>query len=229
MKRKLDILLTIIFLAGVTYVSFFAGIPLKKANATEEVKKVIVVDAGHGGNDPGKVSGNNVLEKDVNLQIATKLANELENAGFKVVMTRTEDNGLYKEDDVNKKAADLRARCEIAEEENADLLISIHQNSFSDSNVRGGQTFYYTHSVKDKKMASLIQEHLKSADKDNTREAKANDSYYLLIHTPCICVIVECGFLSNAAEAELLVSDEYQNRLADSITDGVKEYFEVTG
>lgn len=173
--------------------------------------------------------GNNVLEKDVNLQIATKLANELENAGFRVVMTRTEDNGLYKEDDVNKKAADLRARCEIAEEENADLLISIHQNSFSDSNVRGGQTFYYTHSVKGKKMASLIQEHLKSADKDNTREAKANDSYYLLIHTPCICVIVECGFLSNAAEAELLVSDEYQNRLADSITDGVKEYFEVTG
>lgn len=229
MKRKLDILLTIIFLAGVTYVSFFAGIPLKKANATEEVKKVIVVDAGHGGNDPGKVSGNNVLEKDVNLQIATKLANELENAGFRVVMTRTEDNGLYKEDDVNKKAADLRARCEIAEEENADLLISIHQNSFSDSNVRGGQTFYYTHSVKGKKMALLIQEHLKSADKDNTREAKANDSYYLLIHTPCICVIVECGFLSNAAEAELLVSDEYQNRLADSITDGVKEYFEVTG
>ena len=68
-----------------------------------------------------------------------------------------------------------------------------------------------------------------AADKDNTREAKANDSYYLLIHTPCICVIVECGFLSNAAEAELLVSDEYQNRLADSITDGVKEYFEVTG
>ena len=229
MKRKLDILLTIIFLAGVTYVSFFAGIPLKKANATEEVKKVIVVDAGHGGNDPGKVSGNNVLEKDVNLQIASKLANELENAGFKVVMTRTEDNGLYKEDDINKKAADLRARCEIAEEENADLLISIHQNSFSDSNVRGGQTFYYTYSVKGKKMASLIQEHLKSADKDNTREAKANDSYYLLIHTPCICVIVECGFLSNAAEAELLVSDEYQNRLADSITDGVKEYFEVTG
>lgn len=229
MKRKLDILLTIIFLAGVTYVSFFAGIPLKKANATEEVKKVIVVDAGHGGNDPGKVSGNNVLEKDVNLQIATKLANELENAGFKVIMTRTEDNGLYKEDDVNKKAADLRARCEIAEEENADLLISIHQNSFSDSNVRGGQTFHYTHSVKGKKMASLIQKHLKSADKDNTREAKANDSYYLLIHTPCICVIVECGFLSNAAEAELLVSDEYQNRLADSITDGVKEYFEVTG
>lgn len=229
MKRKLDILLTIIFLAGVTYVSFFAGIPLKKANATEEVKKIIVVDAGHGGNDPGKVSGNNVLEKDVNLQIATKLANELENAGFKVIMTRTEDNGLYKEDDVNKKAADLRARCEIAEEENADLLISIHQNSFSDSNVRGGQTFHYTHSVKGKKMASLIQKHLKSADKDNTREAKANDSYYLLIHTPCICVIVECGFLSNAAEAELLVSDEYQNRLADSITDGVKEYFEVTG
>lgn len=229
MKRKLDILLTIIFLAGVTYVSFFAGIPLKKANATEEVKKVIVVDAGHGGNDPGKVSGNNVLEKDVNLQIASKLANELENAGFKVIMTRTEDNGLYKEDDVNKKAADLRARCEIAEEENADLLISIHQNSFSDSNVRGGQAFYYTHSVKGKKMALLIQEHLKSADKDNTREAKANDSYYLLIHTPCICVIVECGFLSNAAEAELLISDEYQNRLADSITDGVKEYFEVTG
>lgn len=229
MKRKLDILLTIIFLAGVTYVSFFAGIPLKKANATEEAKKVIVVDAGHGGNDPGKVSGNNVLEKDINLQIATKLANELENAGYKVVMTRTEDNGLYKEDDINKKAVDLRARCEIAEKENADLLISIHQNSFSDSSVRGGQTFYYTHSDKGKKMATLIQKHLKSADKDNTREAKANDSYYLLIHTPCICVIVECGFLSNAAETELLVTDEYQNRLVGSITDGVKEYFEVTG
>lgn len=229
MKRKLDILLTIILLAGVTYVSFFAGIPLKKANATEEAKKVIVVDAGHGGNDPGKVSGNNVLEKDINLQIATKLANELENAGYKVIMTRTEDNGLYKEDDINKKAVDLRARCEIAEKENADLLISIHQNSFSDSSVRGGQTFYYTHSDKGKKMATLIQKHLKSADKDNTREAKANDSYYLLIHTPCICVIVECGFLSNAAETELLVTDEYQNRLVGSITDGVKEYFEVTG
>lgn len=227
MKKKLDIIMSVILLAGVFYVSFFHGI---SAGAVESVsqpeQRIIVVDAGHGGNDPGKIGVNGAKEKDINLIIAKKLAKKLTDNGYSVIMTREDDTGLYSEDDVNKKAADLKKRCELSDENNTSLMVSIHQNSFSGSEVKGSQVFYYTHSAEGKKAAELIQKSLKEiVNPSNTRVAKANDSYYLLVHTKCPTVIVECGFLSNPSEAGLLTDDEYQDKIVKAVAQGIDEYF----
>lgn len=212
--------MSIVLLISVFYVSFFA------IYDTEAAENVIIVDAGHGGIDPGKVGVDSSVEKDLNLEIAIKLANELENDGYKVLLTRTEDNGLYDASDTNKKASDLQKRCQIAEKYHANLMISIHQNSFPDSRVKGAQVFYYKHSTEGKKLANRIQEAIKTeVDNKNTRSAKYNDNYYLLLHTSCPTVIVECGFMSNKDELQLLKSDEYQTQLCHAITKAVNDYF----
>lgn len=222
MKKTLDLVMSLVMLVSIFFVSFFHGI---SAGAAEDTI-TIVVDAGHGGIDPGKIGINKTKEKDLNLIIAKKIASQLTTAGYKVIMTRTDDSGLYSEDDINKKATDLKKRCEIAMESNADLYISIHQNSFSSESVKGGQVFFYTHSVEGKKAADYVQQALKeTVDSTNTRSAKANDSYYLLVHTPCPTIIVECGFLSNRLEADKLTTDEYQNQIAEAIVQGINKFF----
>ena len=226
MKKKIDIIMAVIMLVSVFYVSFFHGSDTRNAQSVSVAdSKIIVVDAGHGGVDPGKIGANGAKEKDINLIIAKKLAKKLTDNGYSVIMTREDDSGLYEEDDVNKKASDLKKRCEIADNGNASLMVSIHQNSFSGSEVKGSQVFYYTHSDEGKLIAQAIQSSLKRmVNPSNTRAAKTNDSYYLLIHTKCPTVIVECGFLSNPEEAYLLTDDEYQEKLADAIVTGIDEY-----
>ena len=226
MKKKIDIIMAVIMLVSVFYVSFFHGSDTRNAQSVSVAdSKIIVVDAGHGGVDPGKIGANGAKEKDINLIIAKKLAKKLTDNGYSVIMTREDDSGLYEEDDVNKKASDLKKRCEIADNGNASLMVSIHQNSFSGSEVKGSQVFYYTHSDEGKLIAQAIQSSLKRmVNPSNTRAAKTNDSYYLLIHTKCPTVIVECGFLSNPEEAYLLTDDEYQEKLAAAIFTGIDEY-----
>lgn len=226
MKKKIDIIMAVIMLVSVFYVSFFHGSDTRNAQIVSVAdSKIIVVDAGHGGVDPGKIGANGAKEKDINLIIAKKLAKKLTDNGYSVIMTREDDSGLYEEDDVNKKASDLKKRCEIADNGNASLMVSIHQNSFSGSEVKGSQVFYYTHSDEGKLIAQAIQSSLKRmVNPSNTRAAKTNDSYYLLIHTKCPTVIVECGFLSNPEEAYLLTDDEYQEKLAIAIFTGIDEY-----
>lgn len=185
----------------------------------------IVIDPGHGGVDPGMLGVNNTVEKELNLAVSYMLKEELENQGMTVVLTRTTDDGLYLETDKNKKIADMKKRCEIITESDAQMVVSIHQNSFSDSNVCGAQVFYYKHSEKGKQLAQCIQDSMKNnLDETNNRRVKANDSYYMLIHTPCPTVIVECGFITNYDEAELLVSEEYQKKVSKAIAEGVMEY-----
>lgn len=203
----------------------------KEASETSETiadtsDMVIVIDAGHGGRDSGKVSVDNVTyEKDINLAIAYKLKSYLEAEGIKVIMTRETDDGLYVESDSNKKAADLRRRIEVIERASPVLVVSIHQNSYHESYVRGAQTFYYTTSAEGKELAEIIQEQLRlSLDPENERKAKANDSYYLLKKTSVPIVIVECGFLSNPEEAALLATKDYQDRVAFQIHLGVMQY-----
>lgn len=175
----------------------------------------IVIDPGHGGRDPGKVGINNSLEKDINLQIALKLKSLLELNDINVIMTREEDIGLYSESDSNKKRADLNNRVDIIHNSKADLAISIHQNSFTEEYVKGAQVFYYQQSSEGKKLAEILQEQLKKTIADgNHRKAKSNTTYYMLTRTECPLVIVECGYLSNTKEAELLLEDEYQEKMA---------------
>lgn len=186
---------------------------------------LVVIDPGHGGIDPGMLGVNDTIEKEINLSIAYILKEKLEEQGMSVVLTRTTDDGLYEETDINKKIADMKKRCEIITESKADIVVSIHQNSFSDSRVNGAQVFYYKHSVEGQKLAQCIQDCMKEqVDESNNRKIKANDSYYMLIHTPCPTVIVECGFITNYDEAALLVTEEYQRIVADAIAAGIKQY-----
>ena len=192
---------------------------------TERDRFCVVIDAGHGGVDPGKVGGRGELEKEINLKIAEKLKLFLEASDVKVVMTRTTDTGLYDENSSNKKVQDMKQRVQIIEEAQPDIAVSIHQNSYHQEDVSGGQVFYYGKSEKGKKLAQIVQKRFDYVlGEKNTRAAKANDSYYLLLHVKEPIIIVECGFLSNWEEAEKLKSEDYQNRLAWTIHMGILEY-----
>lgn len=194
-----------------------------------EDKERIVIDPGHGGVDPGKVGIDDSLEKEINLAIALKIKEILSKDGYEVILTRETDTGLYEENDSNKKSADMKARCKIIEDSKADLVVSIHQNSFSQQSVKGAQVFYYEQSPEGEKLAKEIQMAMQElVDETNNRDVKANSSYYMLLHTPCPTVIVECGFLSNSEEAKLLGTDEYQEKIANAVCHGIEEYLSDT-
>ena len=195
------------------------------AGLKQPKQPVVVVDAGHGGNDPGKVAVNGSLEKDINLAIAKRLAWYLEQADVTVIMTRDSDSGLYSQNDSKKKTSDMQKRCRIMNESKADLAVSIHQNSYHDEEIFGGQVFYYADSAPGKRLAERIQKRFDYVlGAENRRQPKANESYYLLLHAECPAVIVECGFLSNWREASLLGDEEYQDRMAYTIHMGILEY-----
>ena len=198
---------------------------IAKFSPKQKEKVTIVLDAGHGGMDPGKVGVNGALEKDINLSIALKLKKLLEQNDIEVIMTRSDDSGLYSSGDSNKKAADMRKRVDIINNSNAFLAISIHQNSFTQESIKGSQVFYYTSSDTGKEFAEIMQDQLKKSLQDgNKRAAKANDSYYMLRKTKCPIVIVECGYLSNYGEAALLTYDKYQDKMAWAIHLGLISY-----
>lgn len=215
------LLLVIVFL-----VSRHAGMMVSGKNVVAgKEKPVVVIDVGHGGNDPGKIGVDGTLEKDINLMIALKLKEYLEASDVKVVMTREKDQGLYKESDSQKKITDMRNRVTLINETKPDIVVSIHQNSYHEEAINGAQVFYYKSSEKGKKLAEIIQKRFDFVLGDqNRRLAKANDNYYLLLHVKHPIVIVECGFLSNWAESASLNSEEYQNRVAWTVHMGVMEY-----
>lgn len=185
----------------------------------------IVIDAGHGGIDPGKVGINDALEKDINLALALKLRNKFSQDSIRIILTRDSDTGLYSEGSTNKKAEDMQTRCKIISDASPIFTVSLHQNSYPSPEVCGAQVFYFGQSQDGKKLADMIQDSLISnVDPDNHRVAKANESYYLLKKTPTPTVIVECGFLSNPTEADLLLTDDYQNLLVDAIYNGIQNY-----
>lgn len=193
--------------------------------ATEKKKPCVVIDAGHGGADPGKVGINGALEKDINLEIAKKLQMFLEMADVEVILTRDSDAGLYDENASNKKVQDMKRRVSIIEEAHPVMTVSIHQNSYHEEYVHGAQAFYYKSSEQSKELAEKIQQALlNGVDSENKRTAKSNDSYYLLKKTSSPIVIVECGFLSNNEEALKLESEYYQEKLAWAIHLGILQY-----
>ena len=155
-------------------------------------KELIVVDAGHGGFDPGKVGTAGTLEKDINLLIALKLQKILEDSGYRVIMTRDTDTELCDAGATRKKAEDLKTRVGIINENKPALAVSIHQNSYHEEGIHGAQVFYYGTSAESKKLAEILQEELvRFVDPENHRQAKANDTYYLLKKTQVPVVIVE--------------------------------------
>ena len=187
----------------------------------QAAKGTIVLDPGHGGDDPGMIGAGGINEKKLNLIYAKKLQALLEAEGYRVVLTRETEEGLYDVDAAHKKAQDMQRRVAIIAEEAPLITVSIHQNSYQDAQIHGAQVFYYSHSEEGKRMAEVMQKALLKADEENTRQAKANDTYYLLKRTEVPTIIVECGFLSNPEEAAKLVSPKYQEKLAEAIAEGI--------
>ena len=152
----------------------------------------------------------------------------LEKEKCRVIMTRESDIGLYQESDTNKKTADLKKRVEMMNQEEVDLIISVHQNSFSGESSRGAQVFYHSGSESGETFAKLLQAQLiSSLDTSNHREAKGNTDYYLLKNTEKTAVIVECGFLSNQEEARKLCDEAYQRQVAWAIAQGTMQYIDT--
>jgi len=192
---------------------------------TEERRYKIVIDAGHGGIDPGKIGINGVEEQKINLKIAQKLKYYLEAQDVEVILTREGEGGLYDENASNKKVQDMKRRVDIIEQNVPDAVVSIHQNSYPEECVHGAQVFYFTGSRESKVLAEKIQQSLvEKTDRENHRKEKANDSYYLLKKTSVPIVIVECGFLSNLSEADKLCDELYQDRIAWVIHLAVLQY-----
>ena len=192
--------------------------------------RLVVIDAGHGAADSGKVGINDVLEKDINLSIALRLKELLEQQDIKVVMTREDDEGTYPKTGANRKMRDMQKRVEVINKEQPALTVSIHQNSYPDDSVSGPQTFYYEGSNESKAAAEILQKQLiTTLQPHKERVAKSNTAYYLLKNTNYPVVIVECGFLTNQEEAKLLCEEEYQQRAAWAIHLGILQYLNTGG
>ena len=204
--------------------SFFCGRGLAVYGHTSSAC-TIILDAGHGGIDPGKIGTNGALEKDINLSITFKLKQLLENKGYNVVLTREDSNDLSSEDATNHKREDMNNRSDIISNSNAALTVSIHQNSFPDESVHGPQVFYYESSGASELLASTVLATLEeSLSVTESRGIKKNSDYYILKKSPTPTIIVECGFLSNPSEADCLITDSYQNKIARGIYLGICEY-----
>lgn len=219
----------VLFIAGIiTYIT--AKDVFEEVSVKGGKKYKVVIDSGHGGIDPGKVGVNGAYEKDINLAIALYLKKELEDKDCEVIMTRETDTGLYNENDSSKKAADLKRRVELMNNGNPDVIVSIHQNSFTQESSKGAQVFYQTTSTEGKKFAEIMQKQLAdSLDKSNKRVAKPNSDYYILKNSKSVAIIVECGFLSNPQEAQMLVSSDYQKKIAEAVAAGVLDYLKTAG
>ena len=209
--------------------------------ASEEVIKImpitnktIIVDAGHGGIDPGSMTDDqSVKEKDVNLKITKKVKELLEASCAMVILTRNDDTSLYTEQvgkTIRQKYNEnLKNRKKIIQESSADMFISIHLNKFQESKYYGAQTFYPAGKEDDKQLATYIQGELKRVvDKTNNRKIKSTNDIYLIKDNEIPSTLIECGFLSNDKEAKLLNDEEYQDQIAWAIYVGIQKYFSET-
>jgi len=203
-------------------------LPSPSRNAEAEASFTIVIDAGHGGEDGG-CEGNGLVEKDLNLDIAMRLASLFHKSGINTVMTRETDILLY---DVNsdyegkKKAQDVRRRLQIANEQNNPLLVSIHMNYFAQTQYSGLQVWYSKNDPRSRTLANLIQSSVKSSLQPNNKRAvkEADSSIFLLHNANFPALLIECGFLSNPEEARALAEEDYRQKLAESIFNAIMTY-----
>lgn len=187
----------------------------------------VVIDAGHGGVDPGGVGvTTKVRESDINLAIAKKLKSLLQSAGVTVVLTREDENGLYGIYTKNYKKVDLAKRKEIIVNTNPDAVVSIHMNRFTNRSLRGAQAFYNESSETGKFLASCVQIEFENKLPESTKGIAKGD-YYMLKCSPAAAIIAECGFLSNSEDEKLLITNEYQDKVAYALFCGLVRYFSL--
>lgn len=229
-KKRLSLILGIVLLALFTFTFQIAKKEdIVETTGTPVSGKTIVIDAGHGIPDEGAQSRNGTTEAETNLKITLKLQNLLEQSGCKVILTRSDENAIYDLDAKTlrqKKISDIHNRVKIGNESSADLFVSIHLNKIPQEQYYGWQCFYKTGDEKSTKLAKSIQESLnKAIKKENKRVAMKLDKVYIMKHVEIPISIVECGFLSNPEEEKELLSDEYQDKLAWGIYNGIINYF----
>lgn len=193
-------------------------------------EKIVILDAGHGGEDPGTVGVTGVYEKDLNLQMVLQIGELLEERGYVVVYTRTDDRLLYTEEENIKgirKTSDLKNRCKAANKYPDSILVSIHMNSFGDGKYSGLQVYYSSNDDESRGLAEKIQSSVRDGlQKENKRVIKEGKGMYILDKSEPTSVLIECGFLSNKVECEKLSEKEYQKELSFSIVCGIIEYIE---
>lgn len=199
---------------------------ITEAGARIQNKATVLIDVGHGGEDGGAVGVDGITEKNLNLSISLILRETLVRNGYNVIMTREDDVDLS-DDNLNsvseRKKSDMYKRIEIINNSKADIAISIHQNYFEQSQYKGLQTFYSNENSKS--LAELIQKIVvEDLQNDNNRLAKQVDEKFLLNNSKIPMLIVECGFISNAEEANLLKDELYQIELATCIYKGIDIY-----
>lgn len=233
MKNK-SIIFIVFILVFTSYIFFAETKITYAANKyfSEEQKKdkIILIDPGHGGIDGGAVSKKGTVEKEVNLNIGLKLKENLEKQGYKVIMTREDDIGLYEDNGSvkEKKRVDLNNRCKIKNDSNCDMFISIHLNMFTQSQYYGAQV-WYSDNDESKEFARIVQQNLiDDLDNSNKRKEKpAKNSFKILRCRDVIpSIIVECGFLSNPQEEEKLKEEYYQQKIADSLLKSINMYYD---
>lgn len=207
---------TIFFNQGTTYVYL-----------SPKPSYTVVIDAGHGGIDGGTIGKTtNTKESDLNLIYSQKLEKQLIQAGFNVVQTRTTKDGLYTLGTKNYKKEDMQNRKDIITSANADIVISIHMNSFQAASSRGAQVFYNSSNESGKQLAISIQNQLNNGLDGPQKNASPGD-YYLVKCTTTPAVIVECGFLSNPTEEQLLTNEDYQEKICYLIMCGVLNFYQI--
>jgi N-acetylmuramoyl-L-alanine amidase len=228
MRYKSTAIVAFIVLVAVTF-GFFARIYRDELTVeTVASERLIILDAGHGGEDPGTSTADGVLEKDLNLEITLLLGQMLMDKGYTVIYTRTEDKLLYAPEENIKgirKISDLKNRCKIAKEYPEAIFVSIHMNSYGDARYSGLHAYYAPNSTESERLAHMIQARVREdTQPHNNRVPKPGKNMYLLENLHNTAVLIECGFLSNAEECEKLSQKEYQKQLSFSIVCGIIEY-----
>lgn len=232
-KKRIQIILTAIL---VSVLAFGTQISIREkeeltveTTSTPASDKTIVIDAGHGTPDEGAESSNGTTEAQINLKIALKVQNLLEQTGCTVILTRSDDNAIYNLDSKTlrqKKVSDIKNRVKIGNESSADIFVSIHLNKIPQQQYYGWQCFFNSKNENSKPLAEHLQENLnESIQKENKRVAMNLNTVYIMKNVEIPISIVECGFLSNPEEEKQLQEDEYQNRLAWGIYNGITDYF----
>lgn len=229
-KKRILIILSMVFISIFSYLlgssrmyDTIQTVSLPVSN------KVVVLDAGHGGEDQGAQSSNGTTEAQTNLKIVLKVQQLLEQSGCTVILTRSDENAIYDLDKTTlrqKKVSDIKNRVKIGNENSADIFVSVHLNKIPQEQYYGWQTFYKEGNEKSQKLATCVQTSLNdSIEKENKRVPLKIDNVYIMKNVQIPTTIVECGFLSNPEEEKQLLQDDYQNRIAWGIYTGIIEYF----
>ena len=226
---KINVLQLIVIFLFITAISILlvknAPIVIVPTSSLPVANHTIVLDAGHGLPDGGAVSKNGISEEQINLQIVLKLQELLESSGCNVVLTRSDENGIYDANAKSKKASDLKNRIDIINSSGADCLVSIHLNKIPQQQYYGWQSFYQKDNDESKALAKSIQSSLNySTGIDNKRQSLPISNIYLMDNSNIPSTLIECGFLSNKAECAMLQDDEYQNKLTWGIYTGIMDF-----